>query len=511
MIKKSPLDLIKKLNQIGIALSSETNLRRLLDLIVYEVRGFTHADAGSLYIRDKDELRFEVAQNDTIDNQPGVKKDPFRPFALPLTNESIAGHVASTGEILNIKDVYKLEEKQDFYHSKDFDLRNNYRTKSMLVVPMRDHRGDIIGVLQLINALNDDNQVISFPVEVEELVLSLASQAAVAIRNTQLLDSIKNIFKALVQYSATAIDARSPHTAGHSKRVAALSLLLASAMNRQTDGNFAHVNFTEEQLEELSYAAWLHDIGKIGVPEHILDKSARLTDDQIEAVKLRFELARARLEYDFQKQLLEKKLSAQEMQAAESERDKEIAQLEEGLSLILRINAASSISDEDLTRLKEIAVMEFVNFNGEKQRLLTYFELKNLGVVRGNLTDEEYKAIQSHVKHTLNILDRIPFTPELNHVPLFAAAHHEMLNGTGYPRGLKAENIPLQARILSTVDVFDALVASDRPYKRAMPVEKALAILLEEAGNGRLDKDVVKLFIAEKVWEDDSLKGELDF
>ncbi|MBW2091962.1 MAG: phosphohydrolase, partial [Deltaproteobacteria bacterium] len=244
---------------------------------------------------------------------------------------------------------------------------------------------------------------------------------------------------------------------------------------------------------------------------HILNKSARLTDEQIEAVKLRFELARARLEYDFQKQLLEKKLSAQEMRAAESERDKEIAQLEEGLSLILRINAASSISDEDLTRLKEIAVMEFVNFNGEKQRLLTYFELKNLGVVRGNLTDEEYKAIQSHVKHTLNILDRIPFTPELNHVPLFAAAHHEMLNGTGYPRGLKAENIPLQARILSTVDVFDALVASDRPYKRAMPVEKALAILLEEAGNGRLDKDVVKLFIAEKVWEDDSLKGELDF
>ena len=511
MINKAPLDLIRKLNQIGIALSSETNLRRLLELIVYEVRNFTHADAGSLYIRDGDKLQFEVAQNDTIDNRLRVQKDHFRPFVLPLTNESIAGHVAITGEVLNIKDVYQLEETHEFYHSKDFDLRNNYRTKSMLVVPMRDHRGEIIGVLQLINAKDDDNRIVSFPEDVESLVLSLASQAAVAIRNTQLLESIKNIFKALVQYSATAIDARSPHTAGHSKRVAALSLLLASAINRQTKGPFAQVNFTEEELEELSYAAWLHDIGKIGVPEHILDKSARLTDNQIELIRLRFELARARIEYDFQKRLLENSLSPGELRAAELDRDRKLNQLEEGLSLVLKINRADSINDEDITRLKEIAAMEFIDFKGERQRIFTDFELKNLEVPRGNLTDEEYEEIQSHVKYTLNILNRIPFTPELSHVPLFAATHHEMLNGTGYPRGLKAQDIPLQARIMSTADVFDALVASDRPYKRAMPVKKALDILLEEAENGRLDKDVVQLFIAEKIWEDASLKEDIDF
>ncbi|MBW2142270.1 MAG: GAF domain-containing protein [Deltaproteobacteria bacterium] len=511
MNKNAPSDLIKKLNQIGIALSSETNLRRLLGLIVKEVRGFTHADAGSLYIRDENELRFEVAQNDTIDNRLGVRKDHFRPFALHLTSESIAGHVAITGEILNIKDVYQLKGKEDFFHFKDFDLRNNYRTQSMLVVPMLDHRSDIIGVLQLINALDENNQVISFSGEVEDLVLSLSSQAAVAIRNTQLLDSIKNIFKALVQYSVTAIDARSPHTAGHSERVAALSLLLASAINRQTKGPFAQFSFAEEELEELSYAAWLHDIGKIGVPEHILDKSARLTDDQIELVKTRFDLARARILFNFQKRLLEERLSNDEKSAAEYARDKELTQLEEGLSLVLRINNADSISDECLNALRGIAEIEFLNFTGERQPLFTDFELKNLGVARGNLTEEEYKKIQSHVSYTLNILNRIPFTPELNRVPLFAAAHHEMLNGTGYPQGLKAKDIPLQARIMSTADVYDALVASDRPYKRALPVKEALDILLEEAQNERLDKDVVNLFIEEKVWDDDSLKEELDF
>ncbi|MBW2062118.1 MAG: GAF domain-containing protein [Deltaproteobacteria bacterium] len=511
MINNAPLDLVKKLCQIGIALSSERNLRRLLELIVREVRGFTRADAGSLYIRDNDKLRFEVSQCDTIDNRPGKKKDYFRPYLLPLTNKSIAGYVALTGEILNIKDVYQLDGKQEFYHSKDFDLRNNYQTQSMLVVPMCDHRDDIIGVLQLINALDDHDQVISFPVEVENLVLSLASQAAVAIRNTQLLESIKNIFKALVQYSATAIDARSPMTAGHSKRVAALSLLLAAAMNQQTDGPFAQITFTEEELEELSYAAWLHDIGKIGVPEHILDKSARLNEVHIELIKARFDLARARVEYNFHKSLSEEKLTSEEIQKAELTRDEKLTQLEEGLNLALRINRAGSIGENDLACIKEVAAMEFLNFKGERQPLLTGFELKNLTVIKGNLTDEEYKEIQSHVNYTLNILNNIPFTPELSRVPLFAATHHEMLNGSGYPHGLKETDIPLQARILAMADVFDALVAKDRPYKKSLPLEKALDILREEAINGRLDKDIVNLFIEERIWTDESLEQGPDF
>lgn len=511
MLTKDLKDQIQRLNDIGIALSSETKLDRLLDLIVRELRGFTLADAGSLYIRDGDNLLFEVAQNDTLQARQGADAESFRPFPLPLTKKSIAGYVALTGETLNITDVYEFDDSVEFSFNQDFDKRNNYRTKSMLVVPMFDHRKEIIGVLQLINALDSKGGVIPFSQDVESLVLSLASQAAVAIRNAQLIASIKNLFAALVQYSASAIDARSPHTAGHSRRVASLALLAAAAIDRQTQGPFAETSFSEEELEELSYAAWLHDIGKIGVREWVLEKSDKLNPTRMDLIRSRFGQISQGLQLEHQRRLLNfyeaSRPDPEEIAVLESERDRRLEQIRDDLDFLIKINTPGWVSDEDLARLDEIAAKEFTGGDGKKIRCLNDFEYKNLGIRKGNLTDEEYREIQSHVTYTYNIVKQIPFTPELSRIPTFAAAHHEMLNGTGYPKGLKAKNIPLQARILGVVDIFDALVARDRPYKKAMPVEKALFILQDEAKVGRLDPNIVDLFVKEKLWTDETFEA----
>jgi response regulator RpfG family c-di-GMP phosphodiesterase len=326
----------------------------------------------------------------------------------------------------------------------------------------------------------------------------------VAIRNAQLIASIKNLFAALVQYSASAIDARSPHTAGHSRRVAGLSLALADALNRQTDGPYAEIQFTNEEIEELSYAAWLHDVGKIGVKEQVLEKANKLSDTRMELIHTRFERIDLAVSLDCQNRLLALYRSDENVTAAaaalEEEKERQLARLEQDLALVVKINAPGWVSDEELARIEEIAALTYRDSDGQMRPYLTEFELKNLSVRKGNLTLEEYREIQSHVIHTQNILANIPFTPELARIPVFAAAHHEMLNGTGYPQGLTGPDIPLQARIIGVADIFDALVAKDRPYKKAMPIDRALNILREEAETGRLDSGLVDLFIKEEIW-----------
>jgi HD-GYP domain-containing protein (c-di-GMP phosphodiesterase class II) len=467
-----PTARIEELNRIGIALSAETNLRRLLGLIVQKARQFTAADAGSLYLVSNGELHFEVAQNDTLARRHG-REDAFKPFRLKLDDRSIAGYVALTGEVLNLPDAYRLRRK-GLRFNRDFDVRNDYRTRSMLVVPMRDHEGQVIGVLQLINAQGPDTathgEIIAFPQECVPLVLSLASQAAVAIRNAKLLADIKGIFAALIRYSASAIDARSPHTAGHSRRVAFYACGLAQAVSDAREGPLASVHFSEERLEALNYAAWLHDIGKIGVRENVLEKRNRLNDDRLELVRTRFRLAG-----------LTNPEQAEELAA--------------GLALVEEANAAGFLKDEVAAALGRLAEESFA-LGGERQPLLTPFEVENLSVRKGNLTAAEYREIQSHVHHTLDILEKIPFTRGLANIPRFAACHHEMLDGSGYPAGLRGDEVPLEARILAVVDIFDALTARDRPYKKAIPVERALSILIEEARLNRLDAGLVELFAA---------------
>lgn len=494
---------IKRLNRIGVALSSQTDLRLLLDMIVKEGRGFTNSDAGSLYIKEGDKLIFEVAQNDTLDKRLGEhEREAFIPFPLPLTKKSIAGYVALTGITLNISDVYHLTEKDEYSFNRDFDIRNNYKTTSMLVIPMTDHEGEIIGVLQLINALDKTEKVIPYPKEFEDLISSLASQAAVAIRNAKLIQDIKNLFEALVKYSATAIDARSPHTAGHSKRVAELSIKVADTINKEKDGPLSDIKFSLLEMEELRIAGWLHDIGKIGVREWVLEKANKLNDDRMETIQNRFQLIGEKIKISG----LEKKLEMKEggnrsTDNSNDEINSATKELNDELEFIGKINKPGFLKDEDLERLKKIADKKFLNSKGEEESYLTEFEFINLSVRKGNLTSEEYKNIQSHVIHTYNILKNIPFTKNLKNVPVIAATHHEMLNGTGYPNGLKDEQIPMQARIIGMVDIFDALTAADRPYKAAMPIDKALQILQFEAKDNRLDKRLVNLFIEKKLYE----------
>ncbi len=497
---------IARLNRLGIALSSEHNLHTILELIVKEARAFTNADGGSLYLKYGEKLIFAVAQNETLEKRLGASRQAFEPFPIPLTTTSMAGYVAVTGKLLNIPDIYCIAEDAEYKFNAEFDKRNNYRTKSMLTVPMRDNADEIIGVLQLINARNEQGEPVPFHHTHEELVLSLASQAAVAINNATLIQQIKDLFQALVQYSVEAIDRRSRITSGHSARVVWYSSLLAQAINRQTEGPFREVHFSEEELEELRVAGWLHDIGKIAVREAILEKENKLSRGEMEAIRERF----AAIQFSIEKQCVEKKLAllSQGQQDTEvwqqlvREQNALIHSLQEDLQFLEKVNSAEYLREEEIQRLNSIAAKTYRTPAGAERPYLTTQECHHLSIRHGNLTDEERQHMRSHVLHTRALLAKIPFPKHLKNVPLYAGAHHEMLDGNGYPEGLKGQQIPLQARILAVVDVFEALTALNRPYKKPVSLERALHILRMEAERGRLDKNLVELFIQERVYEE---------
>lgn len=502
---------IRKLNAIGIALSSEHDLKKLLELIVTEARNFTRADGGSLYIIENNKLNFIVAQTASLEKR-GDHKHYFKSSTLPLSRESIAGYVAITGETLNIPDVYQIPPTVAYRFNRLFDQKTGYRSKSMLVVPMRDHHDEIIGVLQLINSLDDQGYVVPFDEEYKTLIQSLASQAAVAIRNAKLIEEIKNLFRSLVRYSAKAIDARSPHTAGHSGRVAKYSVRIARAINEAKEGRLGKIYFSPEEIEELRMAAWLHDIGKIGVRESVLEKVTKLNSDQIKTIEERFETIKNWVKNKY----LEKKLcitlngknSKGDLEKLDQQLQSKLKEIDESLAFIKKINEPGFLTENDRKRLQQIAEQSYANSKGERRYFLTPQEYESLSIVRGNLTENEYKEVQSHVEHTLSILNKIPFTRDLQNIPKYAAAHHEYLDGSGYPRGLKGDEIPIQARIMCIADIYDALSSPDRPYKRALPLEKTLEILRQEAQKGKLDADIVELFIQKKLYHRPQIDDE---
>ncbi|MEJ2235224.1 MAG: GAF domain-containing protein [Syntrophobacterales bacterium] len=489
---------IKRLNQIGIALTSETHLPTLLELIVREVRGFTRADAGSLYSIDRNQLRFEVAQNDTLAARKNEVYESFRPYPMPLDKTSIAGYVAITGETLNISDVYELAGDEEYRFNPAFDDRNRYRTRSMLVVPIRTHQNEILGVLQLINSLDEQNSVIVFDSEQEDLVASLASQAAATIQNARLINAVHEIFAALVRYSASAIDARSPHTAGHSRRVATYSMRLARSVNGETEGILADMFFSDKDLEELNYAAWLHDIGKIGVREELLERVDRLTPASMELISTRFEAIKLAVARDFERQ---RRAEGGSKETDHIELERRLREVDKDLGFVRRINKATRLSTEEIRRIEKIQTKNFRNARGEVRAYLSEEEVHHLSLPSGNLTGKEFQEVRGHVLQTLNIINKIPFTNDLERIPVIAAAHHEKLDGSGYPLGLTASDITIQARILGIADVYDALTASDRPYRGAMPVQEALQHLIKETEEGKLDRDLVDLFVRKKLYE----------
>ncbi|MEW6356702.1 MAG: HD domain-containing phosphohydrolase [Planctomycetota bacterium] len=475
---------LEKLNAIGIALSSERDLSRLLRMIVCEARSLTHCDAGSLYIVFGEQLRIEVSQSATL----GESK--LTPITFPIEKSRISGYVAATGEWLNIEDVYHIPKDAEYSFTKDVDRAMSYRTKSVLAVPMRDHEDNIIGVLQLINALDQKGEkvpenVIPFRQEYVDLVLSLASQAAVAIQNARLILEIKTLFASFIQFCTAAIDARDPTNAGHSRRVRELAVRIADGINQRKGGPFGDRTFSAEEIEALSYAAWLHDFGKIAVSEAILTKGNKLSDERVEAIKLRFRLATKSLEA----------LAA--AGAISSEQQAIAARLDDDLNLVLDKVIPGPMSEAEANRLREIAALRLDGIDDMAVPLLAAEDLKNLLIPRGSLTPEEYRQVQTHVEHTAEFLRQIPFSGHLEDLANIAGSHHEMLDGSGYHRRLRGDDVTLQARILAVADIFDALTASDRPYKKAHSVASALNILREMAAGGRLDADIVELFAEE--------------
>lgn len=497
---------MSRLHQIGIALSSEKNLNKLLEVIVTEARSFTNCDAGTLYrVNEKKKaLTFEIMQTEstgyyaggTTDNKITVPPVPLEKEGDP-NYSNVSAYVALTGEVVNIPDVYEAEGF-DFTGPKKYDEMTGYRTQSMLVIPMRDHTDRVIGVLQLINALDANGTHIPFKTRFEAMVRSLASQAAVAVNNAQLIQDIENLFKSVVHYTVRAIDARSPHTAGHSSRVAQLTRRLAEDVNMQTSGPFADIHFGPDELEEIWVAAIMHDVGKIGVPELVLEKHNKLDGAKYTVVLERFQKIK---ELYILRARLRNAKNGQPEDFQDDQLKEELQEWEEDHEFILWVNKPGYLAPEKKEQLDRITAKTFIDGEGKEQPYITEEEYENFAVIKGNLTDAERKAIQQHVVETEKMLRKLPFTEKLSRVPMFAASHHEWINGKGYPKGLKGDEIPLPARMMCIADVWDALTAQDRPYKPPIPPEKSAEILRSGAEHDEFDKELVELFVTHRLWE----------
>ncbi|MGH7392468.1 MAG: HD domain-containing phosphohydrolase, partial [Candidatus Rokuibacteriota bacterium] len=507
---------LSELNLIGIRLGAERNPDTLLELILTKAREITASDAGSLYLIEEGpdserRLFFALAQNDSVEV-------PFRAVTLPLTNSSVAGHVALTGKALNLEDAYHPPAGSPFQINRSFDESTGYRTKSMLVVPMRTPPGETIGVLQLINCKPDpagplarpedfDRFVRPFSTRHEGLAESLASQAAVALDNSRLYQSIQRLFEGFVGAAVTAIESRDPTTSGHSFRVAELTVGLAEAVDRAGAGPYAGVRFTGDEMMELRYAALLHDFGKVGVREHVLLKAKKLYPGELDRIRQRAALIKRGVELRFAGRkidhLVRRGRRGYERRAAALDRElaEYLAELDESLDRIVMANEPTVLPSDVAARIRDLAVKAFEDHLGEPHALLTTDEAGILAIPRGSLTDEEVREIRSHVVHTFQFLARIPWTREFRRIPEIARSHHEKLDGTGYPNAMRGDEIPLQSRMMTIADIFDALTAGDRPYKKAVPVQLALEILEAERRAGRIDASLLEVFVAARVFE----------
>ena len=499
---------IKKMSDIGRALSGVHDLNALLEMIVDQARSFTNADAGTLYILEDETLRFQIVQNDSLKIFMGGKTGETIPFPpVELKESNVSAFVALKGKSVNIPDVYDTD-LFDFTGPKKFDQSTGYRSKSMLVVPMKNHDNDVIGVLQLLNATNPvNNEVIAFSQDYENLSESLASQAAVSITNAKLISNMTELFEAFVKVMATAIDEKSPVTGGHIRRVADLTLTMAEVIHNHDEGAFKDRKFSPDQMYELRIAAYMHDIGKVTSPVEIVEKAKKLQTifDRIHYIRLRMDyiIQKVKLEGQQKKiELLERKADLAEIKKVELKSEKQIQEMEDIRSFINKCNEPGEfLEDETLDKLKEISLRTYLDNEGQQQPFITEDELLNLSIRRGSITDAERKKMQDHAAVTLKMLKQIPFTKKLKNIPSFAGAHHEFINGKGYPLGLKGDEIPFEGKLMAVTDIAEALTASDRPYKKAMPLETVYRILRSMAGNGELDNDMVELFINEEIYK----------
>ncbi|MCL2706135.1 MAG: GAF domain-containing protein [Spirochaetaceae bacterium] len=504
---RSQETLNQELLKIGVALSAERNNSKLLNYIVVKACEITKADAGSLYLLDvnketgESSMIFKISHNDS-------NKTDFTEFRMPLVKKSISGYVAITGKALKLDDAYIIPPDVEYGFNKSYDIKTNYRTKSMLTVPMKNYKDKVIGVIQLINKktkrhiiLTDQKSVeegvIDFDKLDEEIILSLASLAAVSLDNNFLYNEIEKLFDSLVLASVKAIEQRDPTTGGHSSRVALYTIALAEAVAKDND-LFHQINYSDDQLKGLKYACLLHDFGKVGVRENVLVKSKKLYPGMLEHILLRLDnlISNVKIKTLETKIMLNKTDPSYKDQIKEIDLKEavEIQKLEKYREVVVKANEPAVLDSEPEKILSEIKNETGNNIISEK-------EFEYLSIKKGNLTKTEREEIMSHVSHTYDFLKNIPWPESMEWIPEVAKWHHETLDGSGYPDGKHKEELPLESRLMAIADIFDALTASDRPYKKSLTVEQALKIIGEEAKKGKLDSELVDLFIKKEIYK----------
>lgn len=509
----------RQLNQIGVALMSEKNLSTLLNLILEKAMELTGSDAGCLYLVEPKEGVPDVPGNYWADKQIRFKLTRnasvafnFSEMVVAPSKSSIIGYTMLEGKPLNIPDVYAIDPSAEFRHNAGFDKTSGYRTRSMLTLPLKDHRNQVVGAIQLINKCRNrtrpvisleaaDEQVTSYRQEDVNLSLSLASQASVALLNAQYELDIQRLFEGFINASVTAIESRDPTTSGHSHRVADYSVRLAECVGRQETGKYRDARLSEPQVREMRYAALLHDFGKIGVREHILTKAKKLFPDEMEGIRQRADFIKRTINWEtaLAKVDLLKQGQIKDVEAAlrllEDEEAGNLASIDTFYEAIRKANEPTRLDPATLDILKTIGTRTYRNPMGTPEGFLKPDELSRLMIPQGTLSEEERFEINSHVSHTYKFLSQIPWTQDLRQVATIAYSHHEKLDGSGYPRKLTGEAIPLPSQIMTICDIFDALAATDRPYKKSMPAEKALDIIHMDVKGGKIDAELFRIFV----------------
>lgn len=510
---------LERLNTIGIALSAERNNKRLLEMILLGAQEITNADGGTLYTITEDKhLKFEMMSNKTLNMSLGGttgKEIPFLPLPLYLADGSanltmVAAYATLKNKAVNIANAYEVESF-DFSGTRKFDEKTGYHSKSFLTIPMKNHESEVIAVLQLINAIDTDTgQIIPFSEENQSLVESLASQAAVAMTNQNLIEGFKGLFEAFIELIADAIDQKSPYTGGHCRRVPELTMMLTQAAIETKIGPLKDFTLNENEFYELKVASWLHDCGKVITPESVMDKPTKLSKifDRIQLIDQRFELLKQQAENVKLKKQVE---ILKKTQTHKGETDVSIRLEADLLAFKLKCDAdrdflrqtnygVESMTTEDQKRVEDIAAMQIMDANGYRSQFLSENELYNLSIKRGTLTAEERQVINNHIDVTINMLESLPYPKSLVRVPEYACGHHEHMDGTGYPKGLTRDQMSVPARVMGIADIFEALTSKDRPYKKAKTLSESLAILGKMKIDQHIDPDLFDIFVREKIY-----------
>ena len=509
-------DLLRELNEIGIALSAEKDHDRLLELILVKAMDITNSDGGTLYVcTNEKSLKFEILHNRSLAVHKGGTSGEeilLPPISLyddegNTNNKMVAAYAVNSEQTVNIEDAY-INEDFDFSGTRNFDKKMGYRSTSFLTVPMTNHEHDIIGVLQLINTIDKNtNKIISFSALDQQLIESLASQAAVTISNKTLINAQKNLFDSFIQLIATAIDEKSPYTAKHCRRVPAITDMLADATNKIDRGPLKDFSMNDNEMYELNVAAWLHDCGKITTPEYVVDKSTKLETifDRINLVDIRFEVLKRDAVITALKAIVKENKDCDDIDKElenNSALKNRLKELDDERIEIEKYNiGGESLLDNDLKRIKELSENVYENSVGESVHLLNDNEVENLQVARGTLNRKEREIINNHVSMTIKMLESLPYPKHLKNVPEFAGCHHEKMDGTGYPKGLDSEQMSTQAKIMAIADIYEALTAADRPYKDGKNLSTAMRIMGYMKNDYHIDEDLFEIFVKSGVYK----------